>query len=87
MVFAHWGILEGMFYSLRLSPQQLSHLPSSGLSAWTAKPGVGVELQSRLCSLLFLTSFLLAFPKALIFLFLCYKRGKNKRMSSKYVKH
>lgn len=51
-------LLEGMLYSPRPSPQQLNHLPISGLGAWTAKPGASVELQPRL---LFF-SLLLAFP-------------------------
>lgn len=61
MLFAHWGILEGMFYSLRLSPQQLSHLPSSGyLSAWTANPDF---------ALCFFDQFLAGFSQGLDFSF------------------
>ena len=66
-------VLKGMLYSLRPSPQQLNHLPVSGLGAWTAKPGAIVELQPRLCFVQSLASF----PWALwvFFFILCCKSG------------
>lgn len=83
------GILEGVFYSLQPSPQQLTHLPSPGLRGKDCRARSRAELQPRLCSL---TSYhpLSGFPWALIFCFFSAIKAtlcKDKRMSSKYVKH